>query len=297
MGLQRPLLGHGPEVFIPDFPRYESETLARAYPDFVHESPHNLFLDALISQGLPGLLMLAALLIQGLRTRDPAIAAALTAGIVSQQFTVFTIPTALLTFVTLALASPAPKPAPTPRPQLLLIPVTLALLYCALRFTAADAWLARAQTHLAHSDPRQADAAFAEYTGWRFPGASADLWYSRALLDLAARAPGPAVRIQSLARSRSAALQATSSAEDPFHAWYQAAQLAASANDIDGAERALRAAIAARPRWFKPHWTLARLLYLRNRRAEADAEAAIALRLDAGKHEEVSRTLAEAAQH
>ena len=56
MGLARPLLGFGPEVFTAEFPRYESISLAQAYPDFAHESPHNIFLDALISQGIPGLL-------------------------------------------------------------------------------------------------------------------------------------------------------------------------------------------------------------------------------------------------
>ena len=48
-GASRGLLpGHGPEVFTAAFPRYESKALARAYPDFAHESPHNMFLDALV---------------------------------------------------------------------------------------------------------------------------------------------------------------------------------------------------------------------------------------------------------
>ena len=55
---RRPL-GYGPEVFTAAFPRFESAALARAYPDFLHESPHNIFLDAWVSQGIPGLLILA----------------------------------------------------------------------------------------------------------------------------------------------------------------------------------------------------------------------------------------------
>ena len=60
MGLARPLAGHGPETFTAAFPHYESAALARAYPDFAHESPHNIFLDALVGQGIAGLLLLAA---------------------------------------------------------------------------------------------------------------------------------------------------------------------------------------------------------------------------------------------
>ena len=56
MGLARPLAGHGPETFTAAFPHYESAALARAYPDFAHESPHNIFLDALVGQGIAGVL-------------------------------------------------------------------------------------------------------------------------------------------------------------------------------------------------------------------------------------------------
>src|SRR3954452_17861179 len=96
MGTHRVLLGHGLETFTATFPHYESKELARAYPDFAHESPHNIFLDALVSQGVPGLLCLAAVCVLGFLTYDPWIAAALGGAIVAQQFTVFTIPTALV---------------------------------------------------------------------------------------------------------------------------------------------------------------------------------------------------------
>src|SRR6185436_17278910 len=103
-----PLAGHGLETFTGEFPHYESVELARAYPDFAHESPHNIFLDALVAQGVPGLLLLIAACVVGwgaawrARDRHPqvagALAAALAAGVVSQQFTVFTIPTAAIFF-------------------------------------------------------------------------------------------------------------------------------------------------------------------------------------------------------
>ena len=54
MARERSLLGFGPDTFGVEFPRYQSVELSRAYPDFYHESPHNIFLDALVSQGVPG---------------------------------------------------------------------------------------------------------------------------------------------------------------------------------------------------------------------------------------------------
>src|SRR5207245_2040087 len=66
MALERPLLGYGPETFPTEFPRFQSAELARAFPDFYHESPHNVFLDALTSQGFPGLVILAGIAALGL---------------------------------------------------------------------------------------------------------------------------------------------------------------------------------------------------------------------------------------
>ena len=41
------------------------EALSQAYPDFYHESPHNILLDALTAQGVVGFLALAALIALG----------------------------------------------------------------------------------------------------------------------------------------------------------------------------------------------------------------------------------------
>jgi O-antigen ligase len=61
MSLHRLPTGFGPEVFTAQFPHYESEQLPESYPDFAHESPHNMFLDALVAGGLPGLVILGAM--------------------------------------------------------------------------------------------------------------------------------------------------------------------------------------------------------------------------------------------
>jgi O-antigen ligase len=316
MGIRRLPAGYGPEVFTAVFPRFESKELARAYPDFAHESPHNIFLDALVSQGLPGLLLLCAWCAAGFmaawRSKNAGFAAALAAGIVSQQFTVFTIPTALMFYLTIALATAlAAQTLPdgagldlrARRHAVFAVPACLALMYLALRFLVADHALALAQRGLDSRDVAKASAEFAAYQRWRLPGTAADLWYSRALIVIAQKLGVPensnsmvrfqAVRFQALAQSGAAAMRATRTAEDPFNAWYNAAALSASQNDSAGAERSLRMAIAARPNWFKPHWMLAQVLRLESRWPEAEAEAMLAVDLNGGKNTEVTRTLEE----
>jgi hypothetical protein len=326
MAMARLPQGYGPEVFTGAFPRFESKALAEAYPDFLHESPHNIFLDALISQGLPGLLILCGLCYVGLHLTvgarggvaqavppafldscpasvSPAawIRAALAAGIVSQCFTVFTVPTALIFDVTIALAVALASDPSEPRRDwrftFAAAPVALALLYLAARFTVSDHALALARSSVEAGDLPAAVARYEQYRRWNLPGTSADLWYSRALLGLAQKTPDFRLRFQTIAQSGAAAVRATEAAEDPFNAWYNMAVLYASQNDSQGTERSLRAAIAANPNWFKPHWTLAGLLFLEHRMEEAEREAAIAGELDAGKNPEVAHTLSQIRAH
>jgi hypothetical protein len=294
MGLSRPLTGYGPETFTATFPRYESVALARAYPDFAHESAHNIFLDALVGQGIPGLLLLAAWCAFGfgaawkLRGKDPGLAAclisALAAGAVSQQFTVFTVPTAAIFFATIGLAAGLAGGPAAPARHL---PLALPLLYFAARIAFQDHALALVQRDLAAG--HLADAA----AYYEASGRSSDLWYSRALLEAAGKAPSVAIRFPALQMAADAGERATRTAEDPFNAWYSLSTVRAGQNDAAGTERCLRAAIAAHPNWFKPHWTLAQVLHLEGRNQEALDEAAQAADLNNGKHSEVAQTLQE----
>jgi O-antigen ligase len=288
MGAARPLAGFGPEVFLGAFPHYESRDLARAYPDFAHESPHNIFLDALVSQGIPGMACLLGFAVLGLaaawRAREPWILAALAAGIAVQQFTVFTIPTALLFYVTVALATPREQPQPARWRRAPLFAAAALLLFCAARYAAADQALQGASRGIHGRDLRAAVSGYARYQRLRLPGAGADLWYSRALLTVPAVLP-----------AGQAALAAVRNGEDPFDAWYNLAEIYAIGNSAGETERCLRSASAAHPVWFKPHWMLARLLRLEGRVADAAGEAAIAADLDGGKHAEVIQTAAEIA--
>jgi O-antigen ligase len=303
MSSHRLAAGYGPEVYTAEFARFESPELAAAYPDFEWESPHNMFLDALASQGILGLLSLMALCAAGFvaafrkRTAESAsMAAALTAGIVSQQFTVSTIPTAVIIYTTVGLLSregsfKAPPLGKLKRASA--FAVALGLIYCAVRLTVADFALAQTRRALTASDETTAAAQYGRYQHWRFPGASADLWYSRASLQLAQHTQQPGLRLQALLQAKTAASQATATASDLFEAWYNLAAFDAMNDTSNAVERDLRASIAARPNWFKPHWTLARLLALESRRQEAEREAALAASLDGGKDTEVTQTLTD----
>lgn len=303
MAAKCPIAGWGPEVFFTDFPHFESRALARAYPDFVHESPHNILLDALVSQGVPGFLLLGALCAAGFaaawRMKAGFLAAAIAAGIVSQQFTAFTVPTAVIFLTTLALAAAlatdaAPAP-PRPRPVLSAVAplVVLALLYFAVRFAVADRALARTSHFIETGDYRAATAEYETYWYWHPPGSSADMWYARTWMEVARKTQDLRVLEEAMAISEQAATRATETSEEPFAAWYNLAQICALHNDYHGTETALRRSIAAHPNWFKPHWMLAQQLELVSRLDEAAAEAALAADLDAGKHPEVAQTLAD----
>jgi tetratricopeptide (TPR) repeat protein len=106
-------LGFGPESFGPQFPHYQSVQLSSAYPDFYHESPHNIFLDALVSEGLSGLGILvgfsalayfaARRAVSAGQRAAPYLASALAAGLTAGLFVSFTLTGALYFYGTVAM--------------------------------------------------------------------------------------------------------------------------------------------------------------------------------------------------
>jgi O-antigen ligase len=299
MALHHPLLGFGPETFATEFPRYESADLARSYPDFYHESPHNIFLDALTTRGAAGFLMLlsvSSLAIWAARRRTrPELAAALAASLVCQQFSVFVVPTALYFYLLIALLVVEPKEVmPERRSSRWLVPVGVAgsLLFAgfAVRLLVADRALAVANQRIESGDASAAAKEYLVVLRWEPPGAGADLTYSRAMAQLAARTPVLSTRVQTAQQAMEAAIRATQTAEDRQNAWYNLARLLAGQNNPVGVERALRNAIAWAPNWFKPHWVLAQLLESTGRHEQAVAEAEVAFDLDNARDPEVSET-------
>ena len=311
MALHRPVAGYGPESFATEFPRFQSVELARRYPDFYHESPHNMFLDALTTRGMPGLLLLLGFCVlaiwavrRGLSlasSRDrtagvPELAAALAGILVSQQFVVFVAATAMHSYLLIAILIAAPggvEPAQKSSRWLWPICVAASLLFAvfAVRLLVADRALAVANQKIETGDASGAAREYLTVLRWQLAGAGADLSYSRAMAQLAARTPIVATRIQATQQALDAAIRSTRTAEDRQNAWYNLATLLAGQNDAAGVERALRNSIAWAPNWFKPHWTLAQLLEATQRHDEAVREARLAVDLDGGRDPEVVETL------
>jgi len=308
MALQRWWVGTGIETFSSNFPRFQSRELARAYPDFYHESPHNMFLDAFAAQGVLGIAALAGLNALGFyagwqgRTKDAALSGALSAGLaaelVSGQFVSFTLPTALFFYLTVALlvamrgvkvtacSRARPGSAWLDHGERIVrfssVPFAAAMAAFAIQLLLYDRALAKTNQLVRSNNIVQAASEYDRAQKWRLPGASADLWYSRAM-----------AAHKAWSESLRAAIEAPQRAEDPQNAWYNLAAFYAAENDAARTEQSLRSAIGCAPNWFKPHWTLARLLAAAGRLRDAEAEATVAADLDGGKNPEVATTLAE----
>ena len=309
MAAQRPLTGSGPDAFSAEFPKFESLALARAFPDFYHESPHNLLLDVLTGQGVVGLLALLAMIGAALAgamsdKANPLVLAflpGLTATLFAHQFAVWIAPTALYFFICAgALAGSGAAPSPQKigwRWRTAVMPLGFAcaafLILTAYRMGRQDALLASVDRRLDAHDLTGAAERYREALNLPDAGISADLYFSRRWSQIAMNASAAMPKIYYSQVSAGAATRATRQPEQSHNAWYNLAVLAAARNDAAGTEYALRSALAAAPNWYKPHWTLARLLAAENRHPEAELEAARAMTLNAGKDSEVASTLAQ----
>jgi hypothetical protein len=316
MAAARPFTGFGPDNFAAEFPRYESPALARAYPDFYHESPHNIWLDTLTGAGLLALAaQLAAVglaLFAGLRAlrrnwargEAPVLLAGLAAALVAHQFAVFTATNALFFYLGAAqlagLNGADRVPQQSPRRGIvkglaLATASAAAVVLCVLAFRLfqADAALGAAQRLLNGPDRQGAVNAYQRAVGYRSSGVTADLYFSRAWAHMAASSPDVLSRLYFSQMAAESASLAVQSPEQRQNGWFNLAEIAATRNDSAGVETSLREAIQAAPNWFKPHWALARLLHAESRIPEAQAEAQRVAELYSGTDAEVSASLAE----
>ncbi len=301
MAAARPWAGFGPETFPAEFPRYQSVELARLFPDFYHESPHNLALDALTSEGIPGLLIVLAWAAVGgyagwggRSATGAALAAALVASCVASMFGAATagpiFATLLVIAMLVALERPglAESPPVNPRAAVLAFsaPVAICLGIFGVTLATADFNLARFQR-----GANDATGWVALYNGSRrtaLPGAAEDLYCARRLAT--------SCGVNCARTANVAAARATMSADNPPNAWYNLAMFSAEENDASQVETALRTSASLAPNWFKPHWALANLLALTGRGAEAGKEAGKAYLLDAGKDPDVRQTFVRLTQ-
>jgi O-antigen ligase len=308
MAMDRWTVGFGPETFSIWFPRYQSAELARAYPNLYQESPHNVLLDALAGEGLPGAGIFLALIVLGFyaawKKRESRVAsvlgAALAAQLVSQLFTSFTAPTAWFFYATIATLigqSSAPvrlqiRQARAGRIALAAVPSVILTAF-AVMLVYADAQLARVDRLVHAGKLRAAAVAYQQVERWRPPGMRTDLWYSRAMASCAQRAKSPADALGAWQRALEAASRATENAEEPQNAWLNLAGFYGRLNDFGHTEQSLRSAIVCGPNGYKPHWLLSQVLWVGGKVEEAAAEAARAVDLNGGKNPEVARTLTD----
>ena len=283
-----PILGDGPETFAGQFRRIESAELAKAYPDYYHESPHNYFMDVAVSQGLSGLVIAVLLLATGIYAgiRQSGEHSALISGVwcgliamvTALQFVPLTLPNAILLYSLIALLVSSRIPfsdrlewRPSRVSRLTVAVLVLAVSGVAVLYALKDFGFANLERKLAS---RQLKPAMHEYESLDllpFPRNGEDLWLSRQLAAIAASAPGPDSALAiSAARRASAIAERTS--EERFNALYQSAALAAAAGDLSAAETKLRAAIREAPTWYKPRILLAQMLLLSHRRTEVSGK-------------------------
>ena len=303
----RPVRGVGPESFIAEFPRFQSIALARAYPDFYHESPHNFLLDTAIADGVLGVLVLLAIcgLAVGVgyrsRTEDRFVAGALTSAVaaaaIAHQFTVFTVPGAVFFYAGVALlVTLRPSLSSAGRESIgRLLPFSIAfsaaaaLLLMACQIGSSDHELAAIRSAMNRRDYKSAALLYEKLTAHsRFDGA--DLYFSRRWATAAADVPDALSKLYYSRLATTAAVRAVRDPEQQPNALYNLAGFAATRGDVRFTEISLRAAIAVAPNWFKPHWALSRLLDQTGRTSEARREAVRAVELDSGKNAEVSET-------
>ncbi len=318
MAAVHPLTGFGPETFAAEFPRYQSVDLARLVPDFYHESPHNVALDALTSEGIPGLLIAAGWLVLGgwlisqKRVKAPvdrALAAAFVASCVASFFNVMTLGPAvsMLTLLAIMIArnvssNPALKKrdassAPKAIAYAVSLPIAAVLAGFSVLLVASDFKLERFSRIAGGHKSVVAVDSYQSLRRTDMAGPSEDLYCSRKLADICGSGTNVVARLQCSLIATQAAVRATNTADNPPNAWYNLAMFTAAHNDGRGTEKALRMATELAPNWFRPHWALARFLDLSGRKDEASTEIRRAALLGAGKEQDVTdalRTIAEA---
>jgi O-antigen ligase len=311
MANQRWLVGFGPDTFGLEFPKYQSVELSQAYPDFYHESPHNIALDAWVSEGIPGLAILSGFLVlacfavrrAAIRKQRPApyLAAALLSALVSGIFVCFTM-TGYLYFGTtvallIGLVIPDSERLPEVRKSVrafvlaLGVPAIAMFLYLAVRLTASDLALEQSKRDLDAGRIKESIAAYSRSQGWHPAGSSDDLYFSRALAAASRTASNQAGVLIASQQAFLVAERAAKTSEESQNAWYNLAGFYATRNDPTDTEACLRRSVGASPNWFKPHWALAQVFLLSGRRMEAFTEAARAADLDGGKDTEITSFL------
>lgn len=305
---QNPVLGIGPELFEAKFRRVESLQLARAFPDHFHESPHNFFLEAAISQGIIGFVFWLSLLAlvcwcgvrcckQGDAETAVPLSASLLAMLISLQFCPLTIPNELyllaLSATLVGLAALREKPEAR---SVVLSPVLIgfarafsfALVFIASAYMAQTTLYALDESCATEGDLAGVEHWYGSAHAWPMPGPN--LAVSQRIASHVQRF-SPTDREQALAAAKKASTAAELGSAERFNALYQSAMLALMSRDLPLAEAKLHAAVDASPRWYRPRMALSSVLWWEGRNQEAEREATQALDCAGQLKPYVKRTL------
>jgi O-antigen ligase len=306
MAAAKPLLGYGPETFLTAFAPHQSESLSRMFPDFHHESPHNVPLDALTATGIPGLLIIVAWAALGgyaavsARRAGAPIAVPLTAVLLASAtaaaFSGASLAPLLLTLLVIAcLIAVCPEETqPSWETRSIVRYSASALATCtALSLLVFAGLLAVSEFRMERFRAHPDEAAYQSVLKAALPGAGEDLYVSRVLQQQCGKGKTLAQFVMCWQQSMRAAGRALNTADDVANAWYSLATLSAAQNNEIGTRRGLIAAIQVSPNWFKPHWALARLLSQTGETQQALSEAARAAFLDSNRDPEVVETLTQ----
>lgn len=303
MAAARPVFGFGPETFLAAFGPYQSEDLSRLFPDFHHESPHNMPLDALTSMGVPGLLLvagwaaMAALAVAGAFCAASPLAVplcgALVASATGAMFSAASPGPVLLSLLVIgmlvAICSPD-KPRNDMRVNWLVRTLAVSGALCLVAFGAVSSV---SEFRLERFRVHPNGTSYQSLLRVALPGAGEDLYVSRVLQQECGKLVDFVEYVTCRQQAMRAGARALRTADDIANAWYSISMLSATQNDIVGTRRQLTEAAKASPDWFKPHWALARLLSQTGETKQAATEAARAAFLDSNRDPEVVKTAGE----
>lgn len=309
-------VGAGLETFANVFPRYQSVALAQAYPDSYYESPHNVLLDAATAQGLLGLAVLLGLVAVplvaakrgGITARRAAsgedapvglLVASFVAGLVSQQFLVFTVPTALAFYtgaVLLVAWTVVPNASRVPVAyrriaRVGVLGVSVLLLTFGGQLVLADRALQWARLRVEERNVLGTLQAYEQVRRVQPWGMNTDIWFTQAMDLLANNAPDIAGRIAAMQVVMEASQRAAVRSDQRPNALYGVAASLAASGNYPAAENAAREAIRSAPHWYKPHLLLARVLSEQGLLDRVRQEAELAVWLNGGKNPEVRKAL------
>jgi len=302
MAVARPLTGFGLETYLTAFAPYQSEALSRLFPDYHHESPHNLAFDALTSTGVPGLLLLAAWGMLAWRAAAAArrcgsvtavpLAASGIASAAASMFSAASPGPLLLSLLVLAiLVADCPECEAEPARSISLVRLCAPAL--AAGFLVFAGFLGVYEFRLQQFSRHPGEVSYRVMARTSLPGAADDLYASRLLQLTCQKRTDVASYVGCIQQTLQAAARALKNDDDIANAWYNLAMLSAVQRNLAGTKQGLLEASKASPNWFKPHWTLANLLSQSGEKTQAKAQAERAAFLDSNRDSEVVETLAK----